>query len=132
MSIAWWWHCQWPAKLGVCGAKADYYIDQGSSHRPICKKCSNVAMDANPLVRIGPLNEIESLKVPTFYADDSVEPAVGNYSKAVKNADAEPEPTSSRVEPNSSSHAPLKVALTDLAVSALQLAKLKLEDWGRR
>lgn len=112
--------CDWPKGRGVCGAPAVAYVNQGPTHRPICRACQDLV--PTPYTW-GAIEQIDPTRVPgpTF-----VHP---------REPDAPPDPIPLNVEnPNlgvsaepQTSRPPLGEAFADLALAAMRWAQRKLE-----
>lgn len=110
--------CDWPGQYGVCGEKAEKYVDQGSTHRPVCEVHAQVAIRTSGL-SCPHINLIDPEKVP------KKTPTQAEWKLlSEKNASAPP--------PAMPSRPPLREAFADLGAALLELAKGRLEDWRKR
>lgn len=153
--------CDWPANgTTACGKAASWFLDEGGVHRPICDVCRANATLRTTCAWIGhvdlsrvpgwprikarldtektakPLTEIKAVDAapdPNEVRSRVVNPRAYVYGP-VDSAPTGPGTTQTNEMPAPSmpSRPPLKDALAELAVSMLQLAKVKVDEWGKR
>jgi hypothetical protein len=156
------WVCDWPDGGKQCGAAASWFLDQGSTHRPVCGRCLNLVpqpCDHRAIIAIDPTK----VPGPTFVAppDPWAGPQTVHTSGAafISDRPANPPPSPmtpldqafarqanwKRVPPEElpgyqpnpmpsaqPSRPPLKDAFADLASALLTLGIQKLDDWRKR
>jgi hypothetical protein len=125
------WPCDWPDGGKQCGAEAPWFLDQGTTHRPICTAClAKVTPQPADHFNIG---VIDPTKVPGpgFILDRSANPPPPPVNPVTPpgwrlswERSEKPTPQPSRP--------PLKDAFADLASALLDLGLKKVDEWRKR
>jgi hypothetical protein len=132
------WVCDWPNGGKQCGAEASWFLDQGSTHRPVCGRCLNLVpqpCDHRAIIAIDPTK----VPGPTFVAppDPWAGPRTVHTSGAAFISDRPanppgPPPGFGAMPPAQPSRPPLKDAFADLASALLALGLSKVDEWRKR
>lgn len=111
------YYCDWPVGGSVCGKEAKWFIDQGSSHRPVCAEHAT----GNECHKLG---LVDPAKVPHKWPTQAERAAQADEKPQFISGITEPPPRPSRP--------PLRDVMADLAAALLETAKEKVEDWRKR